>query len=245
MLRQLLGESQWSDVREFVSPKMFKVVPLTKATGQLRRITSNYLDDDGFEKALNHRGGWLEQRHLPIQLTRQPSVPLGDGALEGAQVIELYFHQIFYGDITVLDVRYDRFGGVDGHVEWAPQPFYYRWEPDFLEAARNMYLGFYLEGDKRFEEGVATMGLSCAQDVFLEHFGGGDQHTVSFQIEAFVDTFRRTIQRCKAAGEKAHPNLIPFGMYIVTLYDHLETLGGAYDVRGAFFEAVDVDEFRR
>jgi hypothetical protein len=242
MLRELLSESQWGDVREFVSPKIFKVVPFTKATGQFRRVTANYFDQDGFEQALIHRGGWLEQKHLPIQLTRQPTVPLGDGALGGRQVIELYFHQLFYGDIALLDLRYERFGGVNGTVEWAPQPFYYAWNREFQEACRQMYLGFYLGDDALFDEGMATMGLSCAEDIFLEHFGGGEQHAVSFQLDQFMTTFRRTLRRCKAEGERVHPNMIPFGMYIVTLYDHLEKLGGAYDVRAAFFEAVDVDE---
>ncbi len=244
MLRQLLSESEWQDVREFVSPKIFRVVPISVATRQFRRIVSNYFNRHGFDKAIAQRQSWLDEKNLPLKLSRKRSVALGDGALGGNRVLELYFHQLFYGRTTLLDLRHDRFGGLNGKIEWVPQAFWIEWERDFLQAARDLYLGFFLEQDERFDNAMRTMGLSCAEDVFLDHFGGGEQQEVSFRLQNFVQTFRGTLRECKRAGEKAHPNLIPFGMYIVTLYDHLEALGGTYDVREAFFSAVDVDDFQ-
>ncbi len=243
MLRELLGESEWRDVREFVSPKIFKIVPFTVATKQFRKIASNYFDRAGFHATVSERRRWLNEKGFPIALDPRASVRLGDGAMSGQLVLQLYFHQLFYGDTTLLDLRYKRFGGINGKVEWVPHAFYVEWQPEFIDATRDLYLGFYLDDDARFEAGLDVMGLTCAEDVFVEHFGGGEQHAVSFRMERFVKTFRGTLRRCKAEGERAHPNLIPFGMYIVTLYDHLEHLGGEFDVRRAFFEAVDAEEF--
>ncbi|QDG53567.1 hypothetical protein FIV42_23325 [Persicimonas caeni] len=244
MLRELVGESEWQDVREFVSPKIFKIVPFSTATRQFRKVASNYFDKTGFHEAVAERSQWLGRRQLPIKLTSRRTVELGDGATSGQLVLQLYFHQLFYGKRTLLDLRHARFGGINGKVEWVPHAFWTEWEPEFRLAAQDIYMGFYLDDDARFEAGLDVMGLLCAEDVFVEHFGGGEQHAVSFRMERFIKTFRKTLQRCKAAGQRAHPNLIPFGMYIVTLYDHLEHLGGEFDVRGAFFDAVDVEEFR-
>lgn len=249
MLKQILSDSEWEDVKEFVSPKMFKILPAKTATRQFRSIVGNYFSRNGFKQAVAERQDWLDDKGLPIEVTAKSSGPLGGGALDGQQVLQLYFHQIYYGRKTLLDLRYRRFSpgeadASDGQkIEWAPQAYWIEWDRDFIEAARDLYLGFYQDDDARFEAGLDVMGLTCAKHTFLEHFGGGEQHKVSFRMERFIKTFRHTIRCCKEAEEESHPNLIPFGMYIVTLYDHLEQLGGEYDVRQAFFEAVDVDEF--
>lgn len=243
MLREIISESEWKDVREFVSPKIFKVVPFTKATKQFRKISSNYVNRRACEEALDHRQQWLDYKQLPVVVRSKHTVALGDGALGGQRALELYFHQIFYGDIAILDMRYNRFGGINGKVEWAPQPFYIEWDPVFLDSVRDMYLGFYCEDVARYERGLAGMGLKCAGEIFLQHFGGGEEHELSFKIHDFIETFRDTLKRCKKSREKAHPNLIPLGIYVVTLYDQLEKLGGTYDPQKAFFDAVEVDEF--
>ncbi|QDG53568.1 hypothetical protein FIV42_23330 [Persicimonas caeni] len=242
MLREIISESEWKDVREFLSPRIFSVVPLRKATRQFRKISSNYFDRAACEHALAHRQEWLDRKQLPVVLRSTHTVPLGDGALGGQRALEIYFHQLFYGHIAVLDMRYERFGGINGKVEWAPQPFYVEWDSEFQEAIQDMYLGFYCEDEDRYDRGLEGMGLMCAGDIFLEHFGG-EEHEVSFKIHDFIETFRNTLHRCKKSKEKAHPNLIPLGIFIVTLYDQLEKLGGSYNPHKAFFEAVDVDEF--
>ena len=245
MLRQILAESELQDGREFMSPKMFQVMPLTQATTQFRRVVQNHFNSEGWRVAVLNRQRWLDERHLPILIDVDGRFRAGEGTPGGKTVLELYFHQLYYGKVSLLDLRYDRFGGqADGRTVWAPDAYWVEWDQLFIEATRDLYLGFYLDEDARFERALKTMGVECAREVFVEHFGGGEQREVAFRIDRFAQTFRATLTECKRAGKRAHPNLIPFGMYIVTLYDHMEQLGGTWDVREAFFSAVDVDEFR-
>lgn len=243
MLKEIVSESEWKDVKEFISPSTFKVVPLLTATRQFRKIAKNHWDEAGFDRAVAQRQQWLDQVGMPIRATTEKSVPLGDGAMTGEQVLQLYFHQIYYGDVALLDLRYARFGAKNGQVEWAPQAYWFEWEDDFQQAARDLYVGFYTDDEERFEGALDLMGIRCAEDVFLEHFGAGEQREVGFKMEYFLGTFRQTLHRCKRQGRKIHPNLIPFGIYLVTLYDHLEHLGGEYDVRKAYHAAIDVEQF--
>jgi hypothetical protein len=40
--------------------------------------------------------------------------------------------------------------------------------------------------------------------------------------------------RCRDSKTPLHPDFVTLGVMLATLYDHLETLGGVYDVQSAY-----------
>jgi hypothetical protein len=60
---------------------------------------------------------------------------------------------------------------------------------------------------------------------------------VRFEVKQFISTFHEVFLRCKASRTALHPDFLPLGLYLATLYDHLERLGMAVDVVAAFGEA--------
>jgi hypothetical protein len=52
-----------------------------------------------------------------------------------------------------------------------------------------------------------------------------------------VSTFHQVFVLCRDAKQSLHPDFLPLGLYLATLYDHLERLGAAVDVLAAFEKA--------
>jgi len=94
---------------------------------------------------------------------------------------------------------------------------------------RELYDGFYTEDDARFRRALAALEIDAAEDVFRRHFGSGDQRAVRFEAAAFQATFHEAFVRCRDAGVRLHPNFLALGIFLGCLYDHLESLGLAYD----------------
>jgi hypothetical protein len=120
-----------------------------------------------------------------------------------------------------------------------------RWDAAFLAALRDLYAGSYLGDAARFDAAIARLSLEPARDVFLSHFGGGDQREVRFERATFVHTFHDAFLACRdappgpggAPRPPLHGNFLALGLYLATLYEHLERLGLAFDVRAAYTAA--------
>lgn len=248
LLRAVRG-TEWGDFLDYVSPSFFDVVPARSLWTQGREIAANAASGRGFERLLHDLGAVLAERGVAVRprdaLPRQGSTPperAADPRARGQQVLELYFAQLFGADSAALDLRGGRFaeaageGGEAGLV-WAPRPFYVEWDGDFIGAVRDLYGGFYCDETERFRSGLERLGLGPAEDVFRAHFGEGDQRAVRFETRVFQSTFHEVFVRCRDAGVSLHRNFLPLGLYLGCLYDHLEPLGEAFDVRAAFQRA--------
>jgi hypothetical protein len=111
------------------------------------------------------------------------------------------------------------------------------WDPSFREAIQGIYTGFYDQEDGLFERSLRSIGMSGMSEIFREHFGFGGQREVTFRMEDFRETFADVLSAAKDRGATIHPDFVGLGIYLTALYEHLEALGGAYDVRAAYQEA--------
>jgi len=244
MIGKLLRGTEWSQLRDLVSPTFFEVLPAGRLAGQVGELASNYGSRSGFKDARGTRADALAEAGLGVALDDDARAlakerPAGaDPAREarGQRLLELYFHQIFHGQTTLLDLRPERAALDDDEVlRWAPAAMWITWKPDFIEPLRELYAGFYEDEDARFLAALDRLSIRPAEDTFRRQFGAGDQSAVSFDVAAFRDTFHEAFIRCRDAGAQLHPNFLALGIYLATLYLHLEELGGTFDVRTAFF----------
>lgn len=234
MWKSIVRGTEWKQVADLASPSFFEVLPgkaLRRATGAL---TKNWFDGSGFADACGHRAETLASSDVQVRLGgADAGGELGREA-RGQRVLELYFHQLFAGGPVLLDLRPERFEACGDALCWSPKSLWYAFDDAFLAAMREVYAGFYADDDARFQAGLDQVGLRCAEDTFLEHFGAGDQRAVSFDVHAFTETFHRTFLSCRDQGATLHRDFVPLGLYLATLYVHLEELGGAFDVRAAY-----------
>ncbi|MDX1648321.1 MAG: hypothetical protein R3263_00575 [Myxococcota bacterium] len=242
LLRQLRG-TEWSQLADYVSPAFFEVLPARALLGQVRELVGSARDRRGFAAAVGEVGAALAARDVPLEVRAE--WPAGARALApdaeparralGQRVLEAYFAQLAGADRALLDLRAARFAEPDqGPPRWAPSPFWVAWDPAFLAALRDLYAGYYREDPARFDDALARLALTPARDVFLEHFGPGDQRAVRFEARHFHASFHEAFVRCRDAGTSLHPNFLPLGVMLASVCDHLETLGLAFDVRGAW-----------
>jgi hypothetical protein len=169
----------------------------------------------------------------------RPDAPPDVRRALGQRALEVYFGQLFSGDEALLDLRFANWSldASDGEPVWGPRPLWVGWEPDFLSGIRDLYGGFFHGDDALYTRGVVRLGLGDAGDLLRAHFGAGDQSAVRFDSAVFQTTFHDVFVRCRDEGVALHPNFLPLGVYLATLYDLLEGLDQAFDVREAFNRA--------
>ena len=231
MLSKLIVWAEWSDVKELLSPQFFKVMSPRKIASLIKEMYRNFRDEDLFARAKAEVAELSEQRDLGLLITDEPGPDPAPRI--GELVLRLYFGQLFYGTTTLIDLRQKRFSSTEGQPIWTPNRLVVEWDKDFIESVRALYRSFYAGDDPGFEQALAELHLQSVSELFRQHFGGGDQRAVSFSSEKFRATFREILSRCKEEGVELHQQFGVLGVYLGALYDHLESIGGVYDVRAA------------
>lgn len=243
-IRRAAKGSSWSQFMDYASPALFEVMPLRALLAQGKEFVSNGSDARRYRKVRENIASRIEARGLEVELGPKKTGAAGLVPLDlseplrrqtGDRILEIYFTQIFAGEETILDLRLDSFSASEGSkLHWRPNAFYVQWQPDFLTGLRDLYAGFYLDDEARFEAGLLQLGLQDSGDALLSHLGSGDQRNVRFETSAFHTSFHDTFLACRDRGVALHRNFLALGIYLVCLYDVLEALDLEFDVRGAF-----------
>ena len=242
MLGKLLEASEFGQWASFVSPAFFDVMPTRALWRRFKALASDARDRELFQQAVAERQSWLARSAVPVSLgspeARRPrpdeARPGTPAAAERASAVAaLYFHQLLHGELTLLTED-------AGTLLWRPAAWIARWDPSFILALRRLYTGFYAGETAEFHAGLRALNLLHAEHVFRQHFGDG-QGTVRFQVKHFVSTFHRVFVLCRDQKTQLHPDFLPLGLYLASLYDHEERLGAAVDVAAAFENARSVE----
>jgi hypothetical protein len=164
---------------------------------------------------------------------------------QGEAVLRLYFAQFQNNDGLCLDLRSKYFTLDENKLQWNPNNFWYTFDEDFRLGVNSLYSGFYLKDNELFEKGLDQLGLTqgleasskeTLKSLFHQHFGPGDQDHVLFRINEFTDSFFELFDFFVKHNIKLHKDFIFLGLYLVTLYLHLEELDVELDVRSAFMD---------
>ncbi|MDP2315503.1 MAG: hypothetical protein Q8P41_21575 [Pseudomonadota bacterium] len=246
MLDSILGKSDWADLKDFLTPTVFDVLPPRAAQRQVTELLAARLRPGEARRAraaLVLPGLRVAEDRAPGP-ERVEQLDVTTRARRGSRVLKLYFYQLLRHDAALLDLRADRFHEEGEGTAWRPGWLHVRWDPTFLAGLRDLYGGYYTGDTPRFDAAIDRLSLRPARDVFLAHFGGGDQREVRFERATFVHTFHDAFLACRdAPGGSAplHGNFLALGLYLATLYEHLERLGLPFDVRAAYTAASDAD----
>jgi hypothetical protein len=250
MLGKILSGGDFAQWASFATPAFFSVMPTTPLWRSAKSLARGTRDPDRYARVVAARRALLARSLLTVTLespaARSTPLPVDEAravlTLEAraTQVVELYFHQLLHGDTTLLDLREQAFGtqaaAARGQLAWHPASWLAEWDPDFIAALRQVYSGFYRDDASGFRAGLRALNLERAEGVFRQHFGDG-QRSVRFEVKHFVSTFHQVFVICRDAKLSLHADFLPLGLYLASLYDHLEHLGAAVDVNAAFEKA--------
>lgn len=238
MLWSLIKRTEWRPFLDLLSPSFFRVVPAGPLLKEVRHLASLYRSSDELERAIAHRSGSLKRAGLPIRIVARDTsfasaMPRNAGT-RGQHLLELYFHQVFSDGLVLLDLRLERFCEEGHALSWNPSGALADWSPEFRRAVRALYRGFYLGDDVLFREGLAALGLAKAEDAIRSQFGEGQQRAVRFLLKDFQQKFQDVFVRCQETGSRIDTGFLSLGLYLATLYEHLDALGEPFDARAAF-----------
>ena len=225
-------------LKDFVSPSFFEVLPPRTLWNEGRRLLASRRDREGFARVIAQLQQVATGEPVGVTFVDSLDIPdAGDPTRRGEALLRLCFAQLAHLSVAALDLRHDHFRWDGRRLNWKPQPLFTTWSPTFSRGVRDLYSGFYRGDETLFESAAVRLRLTPAVDLFVEHFGGGDQRSVTFDQSSFKDSFHAIFVRCRDAGTVLDPGFIGLGVMLSALYEHLSTLGVPLDVRGAF-EAV-------
>lgn len=246
MFLRMLRATEWGQLLDFVSPSFFEVLSVRGLAGASRDLIASTRDDAGMREIARGMAERIAVRAIPIRLDLErgrESSGAGQRSSDDARIVRgqlvlrLYFEQILGAKAALLDLRGSHFAMRSDTLVWSPARGFVRWDPVFLDAVRRMYRGFYTDDDAAFRAALAALHLEAAADLFLDHFGVGEQTAVRFEMAHFTRSFHAVFVRCRERGVQLHPNFVALGVYLGALYEHLEGLDVPLDVRAAFAEA--------
>jgi len=242
MLASLVKGTDWAKITEYLSPVFFQIVPPLAMAKKLKEFATGYASANRFKSTCVKIDRALVQSDLGLRIYGNDNIPSADSGLKagsgrshGDVLLRLFFWQLFTLDEAILDLRSTAFPLKDDFNNWQPSPLMVTWDPAFIASIRRLYEGFYTSNDVLMDQALAELGITAGKSVLLQHFGvGQDSH--QFSLRAFRATFHELFVTCKHARAKLPADFLAFGGLLACLYEHLETLGGTYDVRAAFFD---------
>lgn len=226
-----LKSLDWKEVIKEMGPMVFKV-------------GTSSLEDKNMQslKKLNFKNVQILKKFDHIsknELTEK------EKQLKGELIIKLYFSQFTNKDGLILDLRSTHFKMDNNNLIWKPNNSWYQLDDNFRESIINIYKGFYFNNNQLFELGLESIGLTKElnqskkeelKNLFFAHFGPGEQEMVKFELESFSESFYKLFHFFVTNKIKLHKDFIFIGIYLVTLYMHLEKLNLKFNVRKCFTE---------
>ena len=237
MLQKLLRSADFRQLTSFVSPAFFDVMPMGKIWSRGRALMTSR-GSSTYRDALAERAAELAKLPLAVKLGDAAFAAardeLGTGlTADATRLVTLYFQQLFSDAATLLDLRAASCRMEGSTLRWDPAPWVCRWDPAFLRELRQLYRGFYAGDDELFRASLRALHIDGSEDLFRKHFGA-EQSGQSFKMKDFVDTFHQVFVRCKDSKVELHPDFLALGVYLATMYDHLDGLDVRVDVRACF-----------
>jgi hypothetical protein len=195
------------------------------------------------ESQSGHLAPWIHfsSRTLPKE-TRTPTL-LQE---KGDALLRYYFAQLYHPEGMFLDLRDRRLQWSEGKLHFHPTGFWYVFSPSFRKGLLELYRGFYLGDDSRFEAGLEATGLLSRswpiedqreiKNLFRSHFGESLERPMRFDLKQFQQTFVRIFEFLVRKKVKLSSEFMLFGIYLVTLYLSLESYGTEHSTKTLFLE---------
>ena len=230
-----LKSVNWKDVLKDMGPFVFRLG--TKELEKTKRVT---IEDLNISK-LKIYNSVNERKKIVLSSKERRE--------QGQILLSLYFSQFKNVNGLNLDIRASHFDYSESTLNWLPNNCWYKMDNLFRESLIDLYSGFYHDNNELFESALKKTGLTKnlneektieLKKLFYEHFTPGDQILVKFRVSKFSESFYELFHFFVTNEVELETDFIFLGIYLVTLYMHLEELDESFDVRAAFLEVYPI-----
>lgn len=242
MFQVLKTHADADSLRRLVSPVFFRLFPPNVVAKKIAELMTGSFNRHAVTFASGLLEPHLQNLSAPLSLEpgRKRSGKRQDARRVGQLTLELYFRQLASEKKSFLDLNLDAFAEEAERVIWSPRPVVVSWEDGFRAAILQLYQGYYEDDAAGFDVGLRALGLVPEAQLLKDHFGPSSG-SVSFDTAHFRSTFGKVFDSCAARGAKLHPDFIFLGVYLGTLYDHLQQVGESFEVAEAYRVGTSLD----
>ena len=231
-----------------ISPSAFKVVDWQSLLAEAPGLTRRFLRQEGVGELKKSLETLLpEQICFAQEGSTQGKEDFASAAQLGESLLELYFLQIFNPRGLFLDLRSQGFKPLpSGLLLWSPNGLWVQWQEPFRQGLVKIYRGYYGDQSSLLREGLEEVGLirhdfppqkvQEVESMLLQHIGGQTEGQ-RFSVEHFTQSFERLFLYLLDNKIRLSPDFLFLGVYLASLYLHLESLDAAYNVRRSFERA--------
>jgi hypothetical protein len=236
------------DFLPFISPKLFEIINIPDLSIKMSKIGFNFLFNKGVEDNSKLLEKFLPENieYLTIDSSFSENSSVSS-KVYGEIVLELYFSQINSTGPIFLDLRPERFNLSDKKVIFEPNGMWFDFSKNFRSGLSEVYEGFYQQKDDLFEKGLTKIKLIDETDseeikkemkkLFSAHFGDALYSEIKFSMKDFQESFHQVFSFLFKQGKQLPSEFTFLGIYLVTLYLNLSSLGECLDVKGAYLRA--------
>lgn len=235
------------ELLKHVPTVLFQVVEWNELASELPKLSRRILQKEGYQDLFEKQKSFITIADLKLHqesLARSPHEVSGDAA---EKVLELYFTQIFSPHGLFLDLRAQHFTW-DGHeLHWHPTGLWTKFDESFRLGLIDVYDGFYLQDGKRYEEGLKKIGLMNEEwpsedkiqlsELFKAQFGRAQEGDMVFNLEEFRDSIMKLSDFMLNKKVMISKDFLYLGIYLVTLYSHLEQGSPSIAVKKIYLKA--------
>ena len=239
---------------DYISPAAFDVIDWKAALRKTGKISKELVFETSVERVklefAEHLPPGFKFSDKSLSGTVQET-PFNQNSKKelGQKILVLYFQQIFSSNEVFLDLRKERFSRSQTETGeqtlcWKPNGLWIEFSSEFLKGLRLLYKGFYEQNENFLNQGLHMLGLyseAMSPQARLElrgllesHFGQGRTDPMKFEVANFMSSFDNLFLFLKKNKLKLSEDFLFLGIYILTLYLHLEFLGQSFDVADAF-----------
>jgi hypothetical protein len=228
-----------------VTPNVFRVIEWQKILSFAPTIAKQIATGQGIDTLATHLAPIVPKNILlTSDLTHFPDRTSSLRPEDGSSILSLYFSQFKSTEGVFLDLRPSNFNlSQKGQILWLPNGLWKRPEPSFQNGMVSVYKGYFLDQPELIRSGLIQVGLirdsfsaslvSKVEQMILSNLGG-ETSSRKFAVSHFTKNFENLFQFLIKEKIVLSPDFFYLGIQLAGLYIHLETLGGAYNVRQAF-----------
>lgn len=225
---------------------LFKVVDWNELMAELPKLSRRLLQKEGYEELFHKQQNLLLPFSIKVTDQNLKRTTHELTHTSGELLLHLYFAQLFSPDGLFLDLRTQHFHLEDQELSWHPSGLWVKFEEKFRQGLLEVYEGFYLQNEEKYRHGLKCIGLLqeswSAEDkeqlaqLFKGQFGEALTSAMSFDLSHFQTSILKMSEFMLSKEVNISKDFLYLGIYLVTLYDHLDNSELKYPVRDIYLE---------
>jgi len=246
MIIQKLLPGVLKEILTHVPTVLFKVIDWNELVSEIPKISKRVLHKENYKELFDYQKNHLAPFKISLHAETLNHLSHSVNIESGNKLLYLYFAQLFCPKGLFLDLRSIHFHQDSGHFSWHPTGLWTQLSEPFRVGLLNVYEGFYLENEETYLKGLKQIGMlddkwgtkdrDHLADLFKAHFGSALDLEMKFSLDHFQSSILKVSNFMLDKEVNISKDFLYLGIYLVTLYSHLELSRASHPVKAIYLE---------